>query len=307
VATRDGTTVVFTTTVAANNWTVFPNTPTVVALNRGEAYQVLAVGPGAMADLTGSTVQADQPVAVFGANTCAYVPVAAPGTCDLAVEQIVPTSSLGTEFVVMPSSGRSVTGDQVKVLASVDSTVVTMVPSPSGCCPPVDAGEHFEVTVAEPTHITANHPVQIARLAASAIPDFVTPPGDPFQAEVLPVGEFTNRHRFLVDNFGGGSDFSAWVDVVTTSTECVFLDGRQIPPASFAGVGATPYLATSVQISPGPHVLESQAASGVTVYGFALSEGFGTVAPGHSAAVACDLFANGFEAGDTSAWSSAVP
>jgi hypothetical protein len=308
VAIQDGTTVTITTTEWANNDFIPPFSPTQIALDRGDAFQVLvSVAAG---DLTASTVVADAPVAVFGASTCAYVPTTTPGTCDHTVEQMPPTPVLGSELVTMASVGRDPVGDHVRIVASQNSTTVAMDPSPSGCCPPLDAGQWFEVEVVEPTHITANQPILTARFAPSAISNPHPPPyvvGDPFHAEVPPENTFSNRHPFFIDNFGGGAEFAAFIDVVTTSTGCVILDGRRIPPTTFDQVGVSQYFAASIAVEPGRHVLDSEPAAGVTVYGFALAEGFGTTAPGYPVAVDCGLFLDDFETGGTSHWSATIP
>jgi len=229
------------------------------------------------------------------------------GSCDFTVEQLASASTHGTEFVFIPSAGRISVGDQLKALATNETVIFTYDPPVTGAPTQLNVGEFFEFSVTEPVHIQTDGQVQIARFSISSTAGSPGQPGDSFQAEVAPVGKFTNRHTFSIDNYGVGGSPTQRLDVVTTSVNCVFLDGGRVPPSAFVPVGTGAFLAASLEIEPGQHVLESDPVSGVTVYGFADWEGNGTIVIGRAASVDCGLFLDGFESGDTDAWSSVTP
>lgn len=304
VATQDMTSVTLTTTVATGG--IPASVPVQLQLDRGDTIYVFADG-NAGDDLSGSTVVTDAPVAVIAANTCAYIPFPSTSFCDQTVEQLAPTGSLGTEVVVVPSAGRSAILDRLRVAAIGDNTVLTWNPAVPGSPSMLNAGQLSEVAITEPVHVTANQPIEAARFSLSSVATAPGEPGDASQIGVRPTTDFANRHTFAIDNYGGGNSPAYWADIVTTAADCVLVDGHRVPLDAFATVGTGPYLAASISVGPGRHVVESDPVSSVTVYGFADWEGNGTTAASQLGAVDCGIFHDGFESGNTGQWSSTAP
>ena len=77
-------------------------------------------------DLSGTTVCADQPVAVWGGNQAAVVP---PGegaaTDDHAIDQLLPVERWGTQFIV-PLTGLKTTYNELNIVARDNNTQVTV-------------------------------------------------------------------------------------------------------------------------------------------------------------------------------------
>ncbi len=304
VATQDATTATVTTTVSTVG--IPAGVPVQVNLNRGDTIFVLASGSFGD-DLTGSSVVADAPVAVFAANTCAYIPLPNPGFCDQTVEQLSPTTRFGTEVVAVPSSGRPAVLDQLRVAAIEDGTVITWDPPQAGAPSLLNAGEVAEVSITEAVHIAASLPIEVARYSISSVATGTGEPGDASQIEVRPTTEFGSRHTFYIDNFGSGGAEEYWAEIVTTGTGCVLLDGQHVPPTFFSPIGAGPFLSASLSVGAGRHVVETDPVAAVTVSGFADWEGNGTTAVGQLVAIDCGLFYDGFESGGTDMWSSTAP
>ncbi len=306
IATQDATAIIVTTT--ANTGGIPAYVPVQLNLDSGDTVYVFADGNFGD-DLSGSTVVADAPVAVIAANTCAWVPFPPlGGSCDQTVEQLAPSSSLGTEYVAVPCSGRSATTDQLRVAAVSDNTVITWNPPLPGAPTTLgSAGDFFEVSITEPIQITADHPIEVARFSLSGWATVPGQPGDAIQIEVRPTTDFAKRHAFAIDNYGTGGTPGYWADIVTTAADCVLLDGHRVPPGAFTSVGAGPFLAASIAVGPGRHVVESDPVSSVAIYGFADWEGNGTTAASQLAPVDCGVFHDGFESGNTDEWSSTVP
>lgn len=103
-------------------------------MNEGDVLQVFSTGPDG--DLTGSTITADLPVAVFSGNiftTYGLTPTGFNGG-DLAVEQLPPTASWGMEYVgtrLAPQTGCDPYFDQgagVWRVIAAESGTVTLFP-----------------------------------------------------------------------------------------------------------------------------------------------------------------------------------
>ena len=76
------------------------------------------------ADLTGSIIKSDKPIAAFGGNKCTNVPIGY-YACDHIVEQLTPTSTWGQAFLTVPLATR-LNGDTFRILASQDGTEVSI-------------------------------------------------------------------------------------------------------------------------------------------------------------------------------------
>ena len=98
-----------------------------VMLNQGQTYQLINTS-AAPADLSGSLVTSDKPVAVFGGHQCANVPSGAT-FCDHIEEEMPPVSTWGKTFVTEPLATR-LNGDTFRFLASQNSTTINVNGSP---------------------------------------------------------------------------------------------------------------------------------------------------------------------------------
>ncbi len=75
--------------------------PYQVVLQQGQSYRLIN-NDGLDADMTGTTINADKPVAVFGGVKIALIP-ASTAAGDHLVEQLPPVSTWGNHFVTMPT------------------------------------------------------------------------------------------------------------------------------------------------------------------------------------------------------------
>ncbi len=113
--------------------------PFTVTLDALESFQIEAFGTGAIADLTGSEVLSDKPLAVLGAHQCVSAPELKP-YCDTLVEMTPPVSTWGQTFVKAAYHYRR-TGDLTRVIASVDATDVFV---DGNLVATLDRGEFYE-------------------------------------------------------------------------------------------------------------------------------------------------------------------
>lgn len=139
-------------------------------------------------DLTGTRIEADQPIAVFGGSECAVIPwtslckggkcadtglpcskdkeCPSPCCCDHLEEQIFPVDALGTRYFATRSHPRGGERDSWRVMAVEDGT--TFVTNPPGLAPSaaLDAGEHVEFEADGSFELVATKPVAVGQFFA---------------------------------------------------------------------------------------------------------------------------------------------
>jgi len=101
-----------------------------------DAHDVLSIEAGTPdADLTGTVVQADKPIAVFGGHACGNVPSTDYEACDHLEEQMIPLAAWGSSAVLARPSPRppcTAAEDPVlyRIIAGADDMTVTFDPPP---------------------------------------------------------------------------------------------------------------------------------------------------------------------------------
>lgn len=143
-ATQDNTTITFN---VAGGGTVTKT------LNAGQTYQVNS------GDVTGSTVLADKPIAVFSGNSCANIP-AGNTYCDHIVEQMPSVDQLSKTYYVAPTPRTGTNGDVVRIVASADGTEVKV---DGVVLATLNAGEFSEIRIPTGKTITADKPILVAQ------------------------------------------------------------------------------------------------------------------------------------------------
>ncbi len=258
VGTQDNTTV--TITPVADTGTHTAGTPFTVALNQGQTYQLDGAG-------TGTIVTSDKPIAVFGGNQCADIPVGV-AACDHVVEEMTPTTAWGKSFVTEPLATRTA-GDTFRYLASTDGTTVDVNGAPVAT---LNRGQFFEQILTAASTITSDKPILVAQYSNGSEFDGVT--SDPFEVLVPPYEQFLNSYTVTTPASGFDTNF---VNVVapTSSVGSVTLDGTAIPAASFAPIPGSTFSGAQVSVALGAHTLNGPQPFGTTVYGFADFDSYG--------------------------------
>ena len=150
-------------------------------------YEVLNIeSEGPFLDLTGSVVESDKPVAVFGGHVCANSP---PSTCsggkclydpdygggcgshadcpithacDHMEEQLQPVQAWGKHYVVGKTWQRGKAPDFVRILASEADTHVTLSPAVASV-PVLGAGQVFSFEAMQDIEVTSDKPVLVGQ------------------------------------------------------------------------------------------------------------------------------------------------
>jgi uncharacterized delta-60 repeat protein len=252
---------------------VAAGTPIQVLLQQGESFH-LKTDDGE-ADLTGATVSADRPVAVFGANSCAMVPNGLVDFCDQTSEQMEPLERWGSDFVVVPFAGRS--GDVVSVLAHESGTAVEV---DGDVVATLAAGDSYVFARSTPARVRTSRPASLAQFEKGCVVDQVgdTCVGDPSMLAVPPRSRWGLRHIAIHPTF-------AMSDIQQASTRrylgivapldavgSVTLDGAPVPAAAFSPVGDGRHAHAQLERPAGVDVVAAPVPIYVSVYGRANGE-----------------------------------
>jgi len=266
VATADNTTVTITPSVNTSGGHA-AGTPYDVTLNEGEMYQVQSAS--AADDLTGTTLQSANKIAVFAGHQCANIPSTGFVACDHVVEQLSPNQAWGTSFLTVPLKTRK-NGDTFKFLASQNGTEVSVNGTVVAT---LDAGQQHQQIIEGNSTITSNKPIFVAQFSNSSSFDGVT--SDPFMMMVPPFEQFQTGYTISTPATGFPNNF---LNIVAPDAEVgsIAVDGTAVPASEFTPIGTTGFQGAQVDITVGSHtVTGSGRPFGVFVYGFADFDSYG--------------------------------
>lgn len=238
-----------------------------VLLQAGECYQ-LRNTDDAPADLTGTLISSDKPVAVFGGHRTANVPSANEWFTDHLVEQLLPMKSWGNVFYTAPLATRT-GGDTFRCLAGEDNTTVSLNGGPVGT---INRGEFIELSLASGAQISADKRILVAQYANSSDRDGVVD-SDPFMSLVPATRHYSSAYAICVPD----TNFTAnYVNVIapSASINSILLDGG-FTPGPFVAIGATGLSYTQIPLTPGRHTLTGATLFTAMVYGWAEYESYG--------------------------------
>lgn len=251
VSTHDGTSLTI-----FNHQT---NITTNINLNKGQTYHVEA--PLANNDLTGSRIQSDYPVAVFGSVDGVNIP----SNCTFAdhiVEQMFPYYSWGKNFATVPLAGREPSTDIFRITSADDGNDITVNGT---LITTINTGEYYEMDLGGYNAISASKPALLAQYAKGTNCVGIQS-GDPFMMLIVPREQFLTNYTIVnVTNFN-----SHWVNVVAPdyALGTIYQDGTLIPSAVFTQIGTTNFYGAQRSVAVGSHTFTSTFPFGVFVYGW---------------------------------------
>jgi len=273
-ATQDNTIVTITPTAAGTPDSAGVTKPAGVAfsilLNTGDTYQF--TNP-VNADMTGTLVTSDKPVAVFSGHRCAEVPASGVGYCDYLVEQLPDVSIWGNTYHTLPFSGRA--RYTVRVMASQNGTTITSVPAD---LMPVtlNAGQFADVVMSGPGEFVSSKPVLVAQFMHGYTDD-ASAKGDPSMVLVTPSAASAADQGVTDSTFGVyglGGTAGAFMNVVTETAALadLKLDDASVSPALFTPIGVNSiYSAATIPVSAGVHSLKGSVPYSALIYDYGVS------------------------------------
>jgi hypothetical protein len=238
------------------------------SLNEGDVVEIVG-SPGS--DLSGSLVQATQPVQVITGMPCAQSPIGVQA-CDHVEESVFPAETLGKHyFVTVPTSpNAAVIGHVVRMYGNVDGTKLTY-PSgkPAGAPGTLNAGQVVDLgQVSKSFEVVGDHEFAVGSFqlgAELADPNALEQAkGDPSQSLCTAVEQFRVKYIFLAP-----ADYDeSYVDVIQPMNAQVTIDGAGAPGPQGIGSG---FGVARVHLGPGnggAHVLTATAPVGIQVMGY---------------------------------------
>lgn len=211
VAPFNNTVVHFTlggNTVTSTPGGMLPGDTETFTLDKGDVLMLSSLGHGA--DLSGSKIVANKPVAVVSGNYCAYVPITTPA-CDHLSEMETPTNTWGKEYVVTKIFGR-LQSSFIKIMAKEPNTTVYRDGVQIGVIAEAGgiSGEgYLEMRVSEDdidNHIiSADKPICVTQFNPGQVDDGVI--SDPFQLVLTPEEQYLNYIVFTTPGVGNHSGF----------------------------------------------------------------------------------------------------
>jgi hypothetical protein len=228
-------------------------------------FEVLNLEGHLGSDLSGSRVESDQPVSVFGGHEAAVLnnnfPFATGCCADHLEEQLIPSSAWGTHYAVAHSRGGDPKiNDLVRVVAQSAGTVVSFKASGHTCF--IDDGQWCDEPFNDPgVEIASNHPVEVAHyLTGTGGISKVS--GDPSMSVAPSVDRFLNQYEFLApENFAETA-----VLVVTRAGGNTIVDGENLTPALMSFASGS-YSVLRKTLATGRHSVDCPLGCSVEVVG----------------------------------------
>ncbi len=266
VAREDGTTVTLSPSATGGNVQpgggVAANGTGMVTL---DASDVLVV-PSSAGDVTGTIVDADKPVQVFGGHECTNVPLNV-SACDHLEEAMFPIETLASEYIVVPPvqvpNNNLDKAQIVRVIASEPDTNVTFDPDQGADTTLVNAGDYVELSSTQAAFlVSADKKILVSQYMVGQSAGFGT--SDP--AMLVAVATEQYRTNYLVH--APTSWQANFVDIIGPDGANVEVDGQAV--VDWTPIGNTGYSVAHEPLSnggDGTHSITSDLKVGISVYG----------------------------------------
>lgn len=227
--------------------------------------------PNDFIDLSGSTVCADQTIAVWSGNQLASVPNQDAMSKDHAYDQLLPVNKWGKTFLI-PLTGLYTQYNEIHVTALHDNTTLTVASRRGTTTYPLSATDDSTFVVKAPlggnqdnnTHyITADKPVQVYMFTSAGAANPYDDDnekrhlqGDPSMTIIPPLEYLTDTTIFTTYDGGDGGlthEMRLWAR--TSDVNGIRLDGNTIS-GSFSAVSFAPgYSQAKISLQHGKHII----------------------------------------------------
>ena len=237
-------------------------------LDAGDVAQILGA-PSADSDLSGSLVQASNPVQVISGAPCIENPIGTKA-CDHVEESNFPAQTLGKHYLVTTPTGpdAAIVGHVVRLYGNVDGTKLTYGgKTPSGAPTTIDGGQVVDLgVVKDDFEVTGDQAFAVGSfMLAGDTVDPAAQRGDPSQSLTTAVEQYRRRYIFLAPD-----DYQeSYADIVSPAGALVSLDGAPltIAPTAIAS-GFSVYRVKLGAGKSGAHELTSNLPVGLQVLGY---------------------------------------
>ncbi|CAI8020180.1 Adhesion G-protein coupled receptor V1, partial [Geodia barretti] len=185
-------------------------------------------------DLTGTRVVSDKPLAFFSGHECGTMPFDLQ-FCDHMVEQILPTSTWGTEFYTASFMTRSL--DRFRALTSRDDNSIRWVctgenpTSDERSLPTAGNFTEFEIPSNRFCRFTSIYPALLAQFSIGGATSSLFA-ADPSMTIVPPAGQYKDSYML---NYFSGQIVTNFVNIFLLATPGITTDGVSLDKAPISG------------------------------------------------------------------------
>jgi hypothetical protein len=287
LAAEDATTVtispVAAITAGANVAAAVKGMPTTYTLAKGQYVQFSQA-----AELTGSVVLANKPVATFAGSSCMNVPDDT-AACDTGGQQIPPVRALGSEYAAVRYRGRNGGQNESvpwRLVGAANGTELTWTPSaPAGAPSTLSIGQVAEFSAPGPFVVASqdlSHPFYAAAYMTGG--SNFNGEGDAEFVNVIPTAQYLDSYVFFTDPTYPETNLVLVRAKGKNGFEDVTLDCAGVV-SGWVPLGAYEYTRVDLETgnftgvggcANGAHSISSKAPFGVTVWGWG-SEATGLV------------------------------
>jgi len=233
-------------------------------------------------ELTGSPIQSDKPVGLWGGSSCLYIPLDK-NSCDSAQQQIAPVKALGSEYAAVRYRGRMGMDESIpwRIVGAVDKTELTWDSAPpEGVPEEIGLGTVVEFTSKGPFVVKSQdsaHPFHLSAYMTGG--ELFDSEGDPDWVNVVPPQQYLDHYVLFTDPTYSETNLV----VVRTRSKIdgtfadVTLDCLGGPLTDWKPVGEHEYTRVDLvtgnfqdvgDCSNGRHEMASTLPFGVTVWGW---------------------------------------
>lgn len=228
IGTEDNTTVTVNLTNPSN--TMLAGVNYSINLDKGETWQIMGKDVTNVLvpqndELTGSTVSANKPIAVYAGVECPYI--GAP-YCDHLFEQVRPNFTWGTEHYLAYGNkgGTYNAADVVRVYAPAAASVV--VNGSPAVSIPARGFQDFLMNPSTGMTIISSTPVHVSQVfqgsQASVPPDI----SDPLMMDILPTAQWASNYIFATSSYFRFQSHFATIIIDAAQTGSLLLNGSPL-------------------------------------------------------------------------------
>lgn len=243
--------------------------------------------PNDFIDLSGSTICADQPIAVWSGNQYAIIPYKDGYSNDHAYDQLLPINKWGKEFIV-PTTACHTALNFMRIVAMQDNTTVTIKRGAATSSVSLNAGQtsfqRLNIDVNNPQNatrkVTSDKPIQVYLYSTSAGAntwydddgnDHV--PSDPSTTLIPPLEFLTDTTIFRTFTAGDGQlehKMNIWA--LTSQVNNIKLDGQSIGGQFTQVASDTRYSQAYITLTDTTHVITAPKKC-FTGYAYGMNDG----------------------------------
>lgn len=298
VASEDSTHITIRPSVATHR---FGKASQNIFLHSGDAYLVQAwvASDNIRGDLTGTEIIADKPIAVFGGQQRATLPIESAENLfsrDMLFEQIPPIESWGKLHIVSPfaqsANQTSIGSDIYRVVAAYDNTEIFINGAKSAI---LNKGQKYDAPLNAPAVINTTQPTIVAEYKKSA-GDAANSSrvGDPLMIIVPPREQYLTAYRCMniqaYSPLNGASkpDTAVYSEhyisivIPKRAVNSLQIDGKpadisklQRVSTSYSAGLCTEMLAGWTRVGAGAHTITADEPFALMIYGYGLANSYG--------------------------------